>query len=70
MISEVLYDSIVVAAHLEACKWPTGANNKKAKPESRVPTGAYHILTPDGRQRVMRVERQVMRDDGYDLEAS
>jgi hypothetical protein len=70
MISEVLYDSIVVAGHLEDFKWPKGANNKEVSREIRVPTGEYTILKPDEIQPVMMAEKQVIRDDGYDLESS
>ena len=70
MISEVLYDSIVVAGHLEDFKWPKGANNKQISREIRVPTGEYTIIEPDGAQPVMMAEKKPMRDDGYDLESS
>ena len=70
MISEVLYDSIVVAGHLEDFKWPKGANNKEVSREIRVPTGEYTILKPDESQPVMMAEKQIIRDDGYDLESS
>ena len=70
MISEVLYDSIVVAGHLEDFKWPKGANNKEVSREIRVPTGEYTILKADESQPVMMTEKEPMRDDGYDLESS
>lgn len=70
MISEVLYDSIVIAGHLEDFKWPKGANNKEVSREIRVPTGEYTILKPDETQPVMMAEKKPMRDDGYDLESS
>ena len=70
MISEVLYDSIVVAGHLEDFKWPKGANNKEVSREIRVPTGEYTILKPDEAAPVMMAEKKPMRDDGYDLESS
>ena len=70
MISEVLYDSIVVAGHLEDFKWPKGANNKEVSREIRVPTGEYTILKTDESQPVMMTEKEPMRDDGYDLESS
>lgn len=70
MISEVLYDSIVVAGHLEDFKWPKGANNKELSREIRVPTGEYTILKPDESSPVMMAEKQPMRNDGYDLESS
>ena len=70
MISEVLYDSIVVAGHLGDFKWPKGANNKEVSREIRVPTGEYTILKPDESQPVMMTKKEPMRDDGYDLESS
>lgn len=70
MISEVLYDSIVVAGHLEDFKWPKGANNKEVSREIRVPTGEYTILKADESQPVILTEKEPMRDDGYDLESS
>lgn len=70
MISEVLYDSIAIAGHLEDFKWPKGANNKEVSREIRVPTGEYTILKPDETQPVMMAEKKPMRDDGYDLESS
>lgn len=70
MISEVLYDSIVVAGHLEDFKWPKGANNKEVSREIRVPTGEYTILKADESQPIMMTEKEPMRDDGYDLESS
>ncbi|MDB4478365.1 PSD1 and planctomycete cytochrome C domain-containing protein [Akkermansiaceae bacterium] len=70
MISEVLYDSIVVAGHLEDFKWPKGANNKEVSREIRVPTGEYTILKADESQPVMMTEKEPMRDNGYDLESS
>ena len=70
MISEVLYDSIVVAGHLEDFKWPQGANNKEVSREIRVPTGEYTILKADESQPVMMTKKEPMRDDGYDLESS
>ena len=70
MISEVLYDSIVVAGHLEDFKWPQGANNKEVSREIRVPTGEYTILKADESQPIMMTKKEPMRDDGYDLESS
>lgn len=70
MISEVLYDSIVVAGHLGDFKWPKGANNKEVSREIRVPTGEYTILKADESQPVMMTKKEPMRDDGYDLESS
>ncbi len=70
MISEVLYDSIVIAGHLEDFKWPKGANSKEVTREIRVPTGEYTIIETDEPQPVMMAEKKPMRDDGYDLESS
>ncbi|MFK7909894.1 MAG: DUF1549 domain-containing protein, partial [Akkermansiaceae bacterium] len=68
MLGEVLYDSIVVAGHLEDFKWPQGANNKKVTREIRVPTGEYKMV--EAGQPKMMPEQPAMRGDGYDLESS
>lgn len=71
MISEVLYDSIVVAGHLEDFKWPQGANAREVTREIRVPTGEYTIV-PAGNDAppAMMAEKKPTRNDGYDLESS
>ena len=70
MLSEVLYDSIVVAGHLQNHKWPQGANNKQIQREVRVPTGEYTIVESENPQPMMIEEQKPKRSDGYDLESS
>ena len=72
MIGEVLYDSIVVAGHLEDFKWPKGANNKEVSREIRVATGEFTIVKNEGAAApAMMGEKKIsMRNDGYDLESS
>ena len=72
MIGEVLYDSIVVAGHLEDFKWPKGANKKEVSREIRVATGEYTIVKNEGAAApAMMEEKKIsMRNDGYDLESS
>ncbi len=69
MLGEVLYDSIVVAGHLEDFKWPQGANNKQVSREVRVPTGEFTIVEA-GEKPIMMAQKPAMRNDGYDLESS
>ena len=69
MIGEVLYDSVVIAGHLENYKWPKGANNKKVTRQVRVPTGEFEMV--DRPQTAMMMnQKPPMRSDGYDLESS
>ncbi|YCM44550.1 DUF1553 domain-containing protein [Verrucomicrobiaceae bacterium 227] len=68
MLGEVLYDSIVVAGHLEDFKWPKGANNKQVSREIRVPTGEF-TMSQTG-QPAMMAQKPTTRGDGYDLESS
>ena len=71
MLSEVLYDSVVVAGNLGEHKWPAGANLKKVVREIRVPTGEMVAATPEGNSpRMMVGAKPPMRTDGYDLESS
>ena len=74
MLSEVLYDSVVVAGHIGEHKWPQGANLKKVIREIRVPTGEMIAVTPKpaGEGPVMMAAAKSMprRTDGYDLESS
>ena len=71
MLGEVLYDSIVVAGHLESFKWPKGANNKKVSREIQVPTGEFKMVEAgDVGKATMMVQQPAMRGDGYDLESS
>jgi mono/diheme cytochrome c family protein len=68
MLGEVLYDSIVVAGHLEDFKWPQGANNKQISREIRVPTGEFAMV--EAGDAPMMAQKPAMRGDGYDLESS
>ena len=71
MLGEVLYDSIVVAGHLEDFKWPKGANNKKVSREIQVPTGEFTMVEAGGEgEATMMGGQPAMRDDGYDIESS
>ena len=71
MIGEVIYDSVVIAGHLQDYKWPKGANNKEVTREIRVPTGEYTMVENDTPAPAMMEEKKMaMRDDGYDLESS
>jgi len=69
MLGEVLYDSVVIAGHLENYKWPKGANNKEVTREIRVATGEYTMMKNDA-PAMMEEKKMAMRDDGYDLESS
>jgi hypothetical protein len=71
MLGEVIYDSIVVAGHLEDFKWLQGANKKEISREVRVATGEYTMVESDTPQpAMMENKKMAMRDDGYDLESS
>ena len=73
MLGEVLYDSIVVAGHLQNYKWPKGANNKQISREIQVPTGEFKMVMSDAAAagKAAMIEQQpAMRGDGYDLESS
>lgn len=73
MLSEVLYDSVVVAGHIGEHKWPAGANLKKVIREIRVPTGEMMevVVNPDAAAPSMAMtKRGPRRTDGYDLESS
>lgn len=71
MLGEVIYDSVVIAGHLQDYKWPKGANNKEVTREIRVPTGEYTMVENDApAPAMMKEEKMAMRDDGYDLESS
>ena len=71
MLSEVLYDSVVVAGNLGEHKWPAGANLKKVVREIQVPTGEMVAATPESNSpRMMVGAKPPMRTDGYDLESS
>jgi len=71
MLGEVLYDSIVVAGHLQDFKWPAGANNKEVAREIQVATGEYKMAAAGAEPPPeMKAAAPEMRGDGYDLESS
>ncbi len=70
MISEVLYDSIVVAGHLENFKWPQGANARVVTREIRIPTGEFTLVPVEKKEDPIMAAKAPMRKDGYDLESS
>jgi hypothetical protein len=73
MLSEVLYDSIVVAGHLDDFKWPAGANTKEISRQVRVPSGETVTGgTPADQPAMMdqAANQPPVRGDGYDLESS
>jgi len=70
MLSEVLYDSIVVAGHLENFKWPAGANNKELQREIRIPTGEFAMVEKTDAPAPEMMPTAMKRSDGYDLESS
>ena len=71
MLSEVLYDSVVVAGHIGEHKWPAGANLKKVIREIRVPTGEMVAANPGTPAPGMSMSaKPPMRADGYDLEST
>ncbi len=70
MLGEVLYDSIVVAGHLEDFKWPDGANRKEISRQVRIATGET-MMVENGKEQPMETESEPRRrGDGYDLESS
>ena len=70
MISEVLYDSIVTAGHLEDYKWPAGANQKEITRQVQVPTGEFTTVKSSTPAPSMMARKAPVRNDGYDLESS
>ena len=71
MLSEVLYDSVVVAGHIGKHKWPAGANLKRVVREIRVPTGK--LLATNSKNPapgMTTASKPPMRKDGYDLEST
>ncbi|HJM62539.1 MAG: DUF1553 domain-containing protein [Roseibacillus sp.] len=71
MLSEVLYDSVVLAGNIGKHKWPAGANLKKILREVRVPTGEMVTVSPGSNApQVMAAAKPPVRADGYDLESS
>jgi len=68
MISEVLFDSVIVAGHLSDHKWPQGANAKQVTREIRVPISGE---TPSEKPAMAANPASApMRNDGYDLEST
>lgn len=71
MLGEVLYDSIVVAGHLQDFKWPQGANNKEVTRQIQVATGEFKMAEAGDAGNAMAMAQQpAKRNDGYDLESS
>lgn len=77
MLGETLYDSIVIAGHLERPKWPAGANLRTVEREIRVRIdGGEEPSTPENTNTaptMMSGEMSGMpgrRSDGYDLEST
>ena len=69
MLGETLYDSIVVAGHLEQSKWPAGANLRTVERQIRVRIDDGQPSAPT----MMSGEMPAMpdrRNDGYDLETT
>ena len=73
MLSEVLYDSIVIAGHLTELKWPAGANVRTFTDTVQVPIGpANSKLGKAGATPNMVPSMMAMKasSTGYDLEQS
>ena len=76
MLGESLYDSIVIAGHLERPKWPAGANLRTVERQIRVRIdGGEEPSTPknNAAPSMMSGEMSAMpdrRSDGYDLEST
>lgn len=70
MLSEALYDSVVVAGHLSDYKWPAGANIKTIERQIRVPTGEMRMVEDGTPPPTMQPSMAPVRSDGYDLESS
>lgn len=76
MLGEALYDSIVMAGHLERPKWPAGANMRTVERLIRVrvdgggdePAGKPAMS--DQADTSMMAGMPPSRDDGYDLEST
>jgi len=69
MLSEPLYDSIVLAGHLDDYKWPKGANVRKIERQIRVPIGdASGQGAPAMKTDVAMTEMKEGQGGGYDLE--
>ena len=71
MLGEALYDSIVIAGHLEQTKWPDGANLRTVVREIRVAVGgAPGAPVTANANTSMMAGMPAKRDDGYDLETT
>ncbi len=70
MLSEVLYDSIVIAGHLTEVKWPAGANVRTLTESVQVPIGQAGGKTVAGGTPNMAPNMMAMKASGtgYDLE--
>ena len=69
MLGETLYDSIVVAGHLEQPKWPAGSNLRTVERQIRIRIDDGQPSAPT----MMTGEMPAMsdqRNDGYDLETT
>jgi hypothetical protein len=73
MLGESLYDSIVIAGHLERPKWPAGANLRTVEREIRVRIdGGEEPATAENNNAApsMMSGMPARRSDGYDLETT
>jgi hypothetical protein len=73
MLGEVLFDSVVIAGHLQSFKWPAGANDRQVSRQIRVPTGAMapeNPAAPTATPLDKMAAAPAPRGDGYDLESS
>jgi hypothetical protein len=76
MLGESLYDSIVVAGHLEQPKWPDGANLKSIERQIRVRIDGGEATSPETPNSDPFMTAANMsgmpgrRSDGYDLETT
>jgi hypothetical protein len=69
MLGESLYDSIVIAGHLDQPKWPAGANLRTVERQIRVRIDDGSPSTPTTMSGEMPAMSD-MRNDGYDLETT
>ena len=74
MLSEPLYDSIVLAGHLDEFKWPAGANIRKIQRQIRIPLGPQpqtgeEPATGGGPAMVAMMKKGEPQPGNYDLEA-
>ncbi|MBL67519.1 MAG: hypothetical protein CMO74_03555 [Verrucomicrobiales bacterium] len=78
MISEVLYDSVVIAGHLTDYKWPAGVNIRTYTERVRIPIGPVEggesqpgtasPLPPSGQPNMQPSMMAMKAGGGYDLE--